>query len=156
MSDRATNVRPGRSHRRPVAGLVHDGGAWVDPLEVRRFDPPRPRIRSAVPEGETTERPDDWRGTVLAFTEAPEDGLGGYLRAEPQAAGERVADDAVLLAGHPLYVSVDGRFEVRPDEDEAQARRRRRDYARWALEHSDDDDEIAAARALLDADLARR
>lgn len=127
MADLFTNVRPGRAHRRPSpAGLVHDGASWVaadqagGPLSRLAASP----IRSAVPEGFDPARPDDWREYVGA--DELEDGIGGYLRVVPQSARDQELDDLYLLAGEPLYRSVDDRFEVEPLEDEGQAERRRR------------------------------
>lgn len=127
MADLLTNVRPGRAHRKPSpVGLVHDGASWVPadqaggPLSRLTTTP----IRSAVPEGVDDSRPSDWREYV-----GPDelgDGLGGYLRLAPQTRREQELDDVYLLAGEPLYRSVDDRFDVEPLEDEPAAERRRR------------------------------
>lgn len=127
MADLATNVRPGRSHQRVRAGLVHDGGSWVGEHELRQrpFDAATPRIAHSVPEGLDPARPKDWR----EYEGAPElgDGLGGFLRAAPMlSAAEQAADDEYLLAGEQLWRSTDGRFGVAPLEEEHQAARRRR------------------------------
>lgn len=127
MADLFTNVRPGRAHRRPSpTGLVHDGASWVaadqagGPLSRLAATP----IRSAVPEGFDDSMPNDWREYV--GPDEMGDGLGGFMRVAPQSRRDQELDDLFLLAGEPLYRSVDDRFDVEPLEDDAAAERRRR------------------------------
>lgn len=124
MAGRGTQTRPAADT--PRAGLVHDGRSWVALETVGRYDARRSdAIPHAVPDGVDPARPANWRGY-----DAPElgDGLGGFLRAEPQTARAAALDDAYLLAGEELYrlTSPHETFEVLPIETDAEAERRRR------------------------------